>query len=76
MAIHAVGIEVSSFNSMISNLKLAEINVSELETATLLVENSITANLKGQKARAFEENLLAELKEFNSEHFPEPVSVW
>ena len=71
--LHAIGIDVSSFNSMISNLKLAKVNLSELTSATFLVENCIAANLEGQRARAFEERLLAELKDFNSNHFPSPA---
>ena len=70
--IHAVGIDVSLFNSIISNLKLSNVELGNLGTATFLVENCIASNIKGQKARNFEEDLLSELKIFNTEFFPSP----
>ncbi len=70
--IHAIGIDVSLFNSMISNLKLSNVKLNDLATAAMLVENCIAANINGQKARSFEEDLLAELKTFNTKFFPSP----
>ena len=72
LRMHAIGIDVSIFNTMISNLKLCDVPLSNLTTATMLVTNCIASNIEGQKARAFEEDLLAELKAFNSEYFPSP----
>ena len=73
LGIHAIGIDVSLFNSMISNLKIADIDLVDLTTATMVVGNCIASNIKGQDAREFEEELLAELKIFNSQHFPSPM---
>lgn len=72
LGMHAVGIDVSLFNTMISNLKLSAVPLPSLTTATMLVGNCIASNIEGQKARAFEEDLLAELKAFNTEFFPSP----
>ena len=70
LGMHAVGVDVSLFNSMISNLKLADIDLDALENAVLTIENCIASDLAGRKAREFEEDLLAALKEFNCAYFP------
>ena len=72
LGMHAIGIDVSIFNTMISNLKLCNVAIDDLSTSTMLVSNCIGSNIEGQKARAFEEDLLAELKAFNTEFFPSP----
>ena len=72
LGMHAIGVDVSLFNTMISNLKLSTVPLVNLTTATMLVGNCISSNVDGQKARAFEEDLLGELKVFNTEFFPSP----
>lgn len=72
LGMHAVGVDVSLFNSMISNLKLSRIAPERLATATMIVDNCIASNMDGQKARVFEDDLLAELKAFNTKFFPSP----
>ncbi len=72
LGMHAVGVDVSLFNSMISNLKLSRIAPERLATATMIVDNCIASNMDGQKARDFEDDLLAELKAFNTKFFPSP----
>ena len=73
LGVHAIGIDISMFNSMISNLKIADVKLDELLTATMIVGNCIASNINGQDARVFEEDLLAELKLFNTEFFPSPT---
>ena len=72
LGMHAIGVDVSLFNTMISNLKLCNVPLENLAKATMLVTNCTASNLEGQKARAFEEDLLAELKAFNNKFFPSP----
>ena len=72
LGMYAIGVDISLFNSMISNLKLAPIPLIDLAKATTDASNAIASNEVGQRARAFEEELLAELKVFNSEFFPSP----
>ncbi|MCY4435982.1 MAG: DNA methyltransferase [Chloroflexi bacterium] len=72
LGMHAVGIDVSLFNSMISNLKLSKVEQRDLVTATMIVGNCVASNIDGKDARAFEEELLAELKTFNGQFFPAP----
>ena len=70
LGMHAVGVDVSLFNSMISNLKLAKVNLSALENAMFTVENCIASDLEGRKGREFEEELLAAISDFNAVYFP------
>jgi hypothetical protein len=72
LGMYAIGIDISSFNAMISNVKV------EKHIFPLLVEavHRITIRLedfqKTKKNKVFEENLLSELAEFNSKYFPSP----
>ena len=73
LGMHAVGIDVSLFNAMISNLKLSRIPLTDLAKAAADATFAIGSNPSGQRAREFEEELLAELKIFNAEFFPSPT---
>ena len=73
LGMYAIGVDISLFNAMISNLKLAPIPLVDLAKATADVTNVIASNEAGTKARVFEDELLAELKTFNSEFFPSPA---
>lgn len=70
--IHAVGVDVSSFNAMISNLKLCRISLHELQDASYEVEKRIKRNAYGKIAREFEGALLEELSLYNQKYFPSP----
>ena len=72
LGLHAIGIDVSMFNSMISNLKLKEYDISQLSAIAAKVEKSIEINSSGIIARQFEISLLSELKKYNSIYFPAP----
>jgi hypothetical protein len=72
LGIHAIGIDISSFNAMITNVKVEKHNSLLIEEAV----SKLTSRLKDfQKTRnniIFEEHLLSELAKFNSEYFPSP----
>lgn len=72
MGINAIGIDISSFNAMIDNSKLAHVNLVELQQ----VVNEITGKLKTYVAESkvleFDEELLQTLNEFNNRFFPVP----
>lgn len=73
LGMHAIGIDISSFNAMISNAKVQKHNIQELRKAI----HDITSNLENfQKTKTnitFEEHLLRELTKFNLIHFPSPT---
>jgi hypothetical protein len=69
LGMHAVGVDISAFNVMISNVKIAKHDISELSR----VIREITIELENyQKIKEFDERLNAELAEFNSKYFPSP----
>jgi len=72
LGMHAIGIDISAFNSMISNAKVEKHNILKIKEAI----HNITLNFESfQKTRnniAFEENLLIELSKFNYKYFPSP----
>ncbi len=72
LGINGIGIDISAFNSFISNSKLLKYDLVEL-TRTL---SSITVKLKEfQKEFSsikFDQHILEELKKFNDKYFPSP----
>lgn len=72
LGLHAVGIDISEFNTFITNTKLAQYDSHAIGE----VANKITKQLiRFQQTRnnvAFEARLLDELKKFNSQFFPSP----
>ena len=72
LGINAVGVDVSLFNAMISNLKISQIPLDILGNEALRIENRIKYNDTSRRARAFEDELLEKLKWFNKANFPSP----
>lgn len=72
LGMHAIGIDISSFNAMITNIKVEKHNLILIAEAI----NKLTSRLKDfQKTRnniIFEEHLLSELAKFNARYFPSP----
>ncbi len=70
--LHAVGIDISAFNVMISDVKIGNHNFTELHKNII----NLTEKLKGfQQNRnnvKFEEDLLNKLSDFNKRYFPSP----
>ena len=72
LGINAIGIDISSFNAMIDNCKLAKVELKELSR----IINNITDRLKEYIGKSgvteFDERLLKELNDFNNLYFPVP----
>ena len=72
LGMHAIGIDVSSFNAMITNIKVEKHDLLLIAEAM----RKLTSRLKDfQKTRnniIFEEHLLSELAKFNYKYFPSP----
>ncbi|MDD5339311.1 MAG: DNA methyltransferase [Dehalococcoidales bacterium] len=72
LGMHAIGIDVSSFNALISNVKIAKYNLVELfnsirQVTLALRELSARTNIK-----EFDNKLLEALTDFNNKYFPSP----
>lgn len=72
MGINAIGIDISSFNAMIDNSKLANINIFELAVHITEITRKLKVYIADSKVSEFEEELLQKLNEFNNKYFPVP----
>ncbi len=70
--IHAIGIDISEFNSMIANSKITKYNLIELQTEIQKITRTLKAFLENSNIIKFEEKLLEELFNFNNKYFPNP----
>lgn len=73
LGMHSVGIDISAFNSLISNIKIGKHNFEELGQLISQITNSLGKFLKNAHAIDFESELLTELNKFNSKYFPSPA---
>ncbi len=72
LGMHSVGIDISTFNSLISNIKIGKHNFEELTRVIKQITNNLEKFLKDACAIDFELELLTELNKFNSKYFPSP----
>ncbi len=72
LGMHAIGVDVSSFNSLISNVKVTKHDFAQLSSAIRELTEKLSEFQKGKRNVTFEEHLLYELSLFNSKHFPSP----
>ncbi|MDR1478912.1 MAG: hypothetical protein LBJ00_08215 [Planctomycetaceae bacterium] len=72
LGMHAVGIDVSAFNSLIGNCKVARYDLTELQLETIRITDALTHYVKDSNVIEFEEKLLQELYRFNNQYFPVP----
>ena len=72
LGMHSIGIDISTFNSLISNIKIGKHNFEELSQVIRQITNNLEKFLKDAHAIDFESELLTELNKFNSKHFPSP----
>jgi len=72
LSMHAIGIDVSAFNALISNMKIGNHDFEKLEQTLHQMTASLEKLLHDTKALDFENELLAELQAFNSKYFPSP----
>ncbi len=72
LGIHAIGIDISAFNALISNVKVRKVDfvdlTNELKNITILLKEFIVKNNNAQ----FENELLEALNIFNKKYFPSP----
>ncbi|NMC12623.1 MAG: site-specific DNA-methyltransferase [Chloroflexi bacterium] len=72
LGMHAIGIDISAFNAMISNAKVEKHNIPEIREAIQQITSKLVDFQKTKSNVAFEERLLAELTKFNYKYFPSP----
>jgi DNA modification methylase len=72
LGIHAIGIDISSFNVLISNVKVGKHNLILIAEAIQELTSKLKDFQKTQNNTSFEEHLLSELSKFNNKYFPSP----
>lgn len=72
LGINAIGVDVSSFNAMIDNCKLAEVDLFRLNRIVDDITSRLIGFINESKVLEFEEKLLQELNVFNNQYFPVP----
>lgn len=72
LGINAIGIDVSHFNSFISNSKVNKYNISDLTKESSIITLELKKYLLNKNTIEFETELLKELNVFNNKYFPSP----
>ena len=72
LGMHAIGIDVSVFNALIGNCKVAKHNLVDVQTKINRITKALREFLLNSLTIEFEEKLLQALYEFNNEYFPVP----
>lgn len=72
LGINAIGIDVSAFNTQISNSKVGKYNIANIEKTVQGISKKLKEFLARRNNTAFETKLLEKLKEFNNQNFPSP----
>jgi len=72
MGMHAIGIDISHFNCMITETKLLPYNLALLDAEVKKIKQTIINYEADSKINAFEDELLARMADFNNQYFPSP----
>ena len=72
LGIHAVGVDVSAFNSFISNVKVGNFDIEQIKKTACEITEELRLFQKKKNNVIFEDKLLDELKTFNDKFFPSP----
>lgn len=72
LSMHAIGIDVSAFNSFISNIKISHCHIPSLSQIAEQITEKLKTHIAKNNINEFDENLSAELKKINAKHFPTP----
>ena len=72
LGMHAIGIDVSVFNSQISNCKVQEYDLTAIEREVKIITDQLERYEEELNVRPFEEELLSALNIYNSKFFPSP----
>lgn len=72
LGIDSIGVDVSAFNSMMSNVKVGKHNIAAISTKIDKITEKLRAFVQGKSYVSFENDLLEELNVFNGSFFPTP----
>jgi len=69
---NSVGVDISAFNALISNVKVEKHNLVNVQSEIINITKALKSFSPSIKVREFEQTLLEELNEYNNKHFPSP----
>jgi len=72
LGIHSIGIDISAFNVLISNCKVARYDFVNVQAEINRITKELKSFLANSRTIEFEERLLKELYIFNNKYFPVP----
>lgn len=72
MGMHSIGVDISSFNCMIAQVKLLDYDFLSLEGEIREINKKINSFETNNKIDSFEQELFKKLAEFNDMYFPSP----
>ncbi|MDD5313188.1 MAG: DNA methyltransferase [Dehalococcoidia bacterium] len=72
LGMHAIGIDISSFNTLISNVKISKHNLHDLNGELTRIAQDLKYFIQESGIQLFESNLLLALSDFNNKYFPSP----
>ena len=72
LGINAIGIDISAFNALISNIKVKQVNLVELQNSIKDISQWLRAFTHEQYNVEFENKLTEYLKKYNDKYFPSP----
>lgn len=72
LGMHAVGVDVSAFNALVSNVKIGTYDVDRVESVFSRVTEALQEFRKDGACLLFDAELADRLKAFNQEFFPSP----
>ncbi len=72
LGMHAVGIDISEFNALVSNIKVEKHNLVDVQNEIYTITGALKRFISESNVAQFEAQLIEELSKFNHEHFPSP----
>jgi DNA modification methylase len=70
LGMHAIGVDISHFNSLISNCKVAGVDLNQLESEIKRITNALKIFIYNSGILYFDGELLERLNVFNLKYFP------
>ncbi|BBM88459.1 hypothetical protein COTS27_00138 [Spirochaetota bacterium] len=72
LGIHALGVDISTFNTLIANVKVGTVDFEALNYHLTAITQALKDFIARHNNTDFENALLAELNQFNKKYFPAP----
>ena len=72
LGMHAIGVDISEFNALVSNIKVEKHNLVDVQNEIYAITSALKRFISESNVTQFEAQLTEELSEFNNEHFPSP----